>query len=75
MPLSALQRIDRKILERATLVGIVLEVALVVTSYFVPWVEVHVFQFGGMMIAAIAGYKLIKASSISFTVEINRADA
>ncbi len=56
MPLSALQRIDRKILERATLVGIVLEVALVVTSYFVPWVEVHVFQFGGMMIAAIAGY-------------------
>ncbi len=55
-PLNPLQRIDRKILERATLVGIVMEVVLVVTGHFVPWVEVHVFQFGGMMIAAIAGY-------------------
>ena len=33
-----------------------MEGALVVTSHFVPWVELHVFQFGGMMIAAIAGY-------------------
>ncbi|HEY4125569.1 MAG TPA: hypothetical protein VGM36_13205 [Rhizomicrobium sp.] len=54
--LSPLQRIDRKILERATLVGIVMEVVLVVAGHYVPWVELHVFQFGGMMIAAIAGY-------------------
>ncbi len=29
---------------------------MVVIGRFVPWVEMHVFMFGGMMIAAIAGY-------------------
>lgn len=33
-----------------------LEVVLVVAGHFSQWVELHVFQFGGMMIAAIAGY-------------------
>lgn len=27
-----------------------------VTGHFVPWVELHVFMFGGMMISAIVGY-------------------
>jgi len=29
---------------------------LVVSGHFSHWVEIHAFQFGGMMIAAIAGY-------------------
>ncbi|HVZ69789.1 MAG TPA: hypothetical protein VG891_10020 [Rhizomicrobium sp.] len=29
---------------------------LVVTGHFSQWVALHVFQFGGMMIAAISGY-------------------
>jgi hypothetical protein len=43
-------------LERATLVGIVMQIAMVVTCYFLPWARLHVFMFGGMMIASIAGY-------------------
>lgn len=54
--LSPLQRIDRKILERATLVSIVMQIAMVVTGYFVTWVELHALMFGGMMISSIAGY-------------------
>jgi hypothetical protein len=54
--LSPLQRIERKTLERATIVGIVMQVAMVVVGYFLPWVRLHVFMFGGMMIAAISGY-------------------
>lgn len=33
-----------------------MQVFMVVLGYFVPWIESHVFVFGGMMIAAIAGY-------------------
>lgn len=33
-----------------------MQALLVVTGHFVPWVELHVFMFGGMMISAIVGY-------------------
>lgn len=36
--------------------GTVLQVAMVVLGHFVPWVILHVFEFGGMMISATAGY-------------------
>jgi hypothetical protein len=48
--------IDRAALQRATIVGTVLQVAMVVIGHFVPFVAIHVFMFGGMMISATVGY-------------------
>jgi hypothetical protein len=41
---------------RAIFVGTVIQVAMVVIGHFVPWVALHVFMFGGMMISATVGY-------------------
>ena len=48
--------IDPKILLRAFIVGTVLQIIMVVLGHFVPWVVLHVFMFGGMMISATAAY-------------------
>jgi hypothetical protein len=48
--------IDYRALQIATVVGTVLQVAMVVIGHFVPWVALHVFMFGGMMISATVGY-------------------
>jgi hypothetical protein len=53
---SELPVIDARILQRATIVGTVLQIIMVVAGHFVPWVRDNVFLFGGMMISAIAGY-------------------
>ncbi|MGD0144943.1 MAG: hypothetical protein ABSC92_17465 [Rhizomicrobium sp.] len=47
--------IDNNALLRATLVGTVLQVAMVVAGHFIPWVAIHLFMFGGMGISALAG--------------------
>jgi hypothetical protein len=47
--------IDNTALLRATVVGTVVQVAMVVIGHFVPWVAFHVFMFGGMGISALAG--------------------
>ena len=46
---------DGRLLQRAALTGIVLEIALVTAGYFLPWVRLHVFEFGAMMFAGLAG--------------------
>lgn len=48
--------IDLRILIRALVVGTLLQVIMVVLAHFIPWVMIHVFEFGGMMISATAGY-------------------
>jgi hypothetical protein len=48
--------LERKNLERATIVGIVLQAMLAVAGHFSPWVRTNAFLFGGMMISAVAGY-------------------
>jgi len=48
--------IERKSLLAATIAGTILQVAMVVIGHFVPWVAIHVFMFGGMMISATVGY-------------------
>ena len=48
--------IDARILQRAIIVGTVLQAAMMVLGHFFPWVRIHVFLFGGMMISATAGY-------------------
>ena len=48
--------IDARILQRAAIIGAVLQIALSVTGTFFPWVVIHLFMFGRMMISATAGY-------------------
>jgi|GEM_PF-523042 hypothetical protein len=48
--------IDIPVLVRTVTVGIVLQVLLMVTVHFSPYVAEHVFLFGGMTICAVAGY-------------------
>jgi hypothetical protein len=55
-PAKGILVIDRRILLRAFIVGTLLQVVMVVLGHFVPWVILHVFEFGGMMISATAGY-------------------
>jgi hypothetical protein len=47
--------IDGKLLWRATLVGIILQVAMAVLAHFIPWIALNVFMFGGMCISGVAG--------------------
>jgi hypothetical protein len=44
-----------KLLQRAAVTGILLQLALVVIGHFVPWVRVNYFEFGLMMFAGLAG--------------------
>ena len=48
--------IEPRILQRALIVGTVLQVAMILIGHFVPFVRDHVFMFGGMMISGVAGY-------------------
>lgn len=48
--------IDIRILLRATIVGLVLQLALAVVAYLFVAVAKYYFLFSGMMIAATAGY-------------------
>jgi hypothetical protein len=48
--------IDTRILQRAAIVGTVLQLVLAVVSHFFPWVADNLFMFGRMMISATAGY-------------------
>ncbi|HTT99895.1 MAG TPA: hypothetical protein VMF58_17730 [Rhizomicrobium sp.] len=47
--------IDARILQRSTVVGTVLQLAMVIAGHFVPWVRDNVFMFGGMLISGVAG--------------------
>ncbi len=48
--------IDGRILQRAVIVGLVLQAAMMLLAHFVPWIRVHVLLFAAMMISATAGY-------------------
>jgi hypothetical protein len=48
--------IDVKALERAILVGILLQITLMVLGHYSPWIRLNAFLFGGMMISATAGF-------------------
>lgn len=50
--------IEPRILQRATIVGTVLQVAWVLIGHFFPAVRAmaNLYLFGGMMISALAGY-------------------
>jgi len=48
--------IDSKALQRAIVVGTLLQITLAVLGYYSPWIMAHAFLFGGMMISATSGF-------------------
>ncbi len=46
---------NRTALRNATLIGTVLQLAMIVTGHFSAWVAMNVFALGGMAISALAG--------------------
>jgi hypothetical protein len=46
---------DGKLIQRATITGIILQLTLVIACHYVEWIRVNGSQFGGMMIAGVAG--------------------
>lgn len=48
--------IEFRALLRATFVGVVIEIVMVMIAHFVPWLRAHYYLFALMMIAATAGY-------------------
>ena len=47
--------INGRILQRATTVGILLQVTMVVLGHYIVWIADNVFLFGGMFISGVAG--------------------
>lgn len=47
--------LDTKSLQTATIIGTVLQLAMVIAGHFVPYIAMNVFMFGGMGISALAG--------------------
>ncbi|HEX4303819.1 MAG TPA: hypothetical protein VHZ78_13565 [Rhizomicrobium sp.] len=47
--------LNMKALQTATLIGTVLQVAMVVAGHFVPYIALNLFAFGGMGISLVAG--------------------
>src|ERR1700761_7819754 len=47
--------VDRKILSRAVLVGVIFSLGLVAAGHYRPWLKSHFVLFGCMMIAGTAG--------------------
>jgi hypothetical protein len=48
--------IDTRVFIRAFIVGVVLEIALMIATHFIPFIERQGFLLGGMTISAVAGY-------------------
>jgi hypothetical protein len=46
---------DGKLIQRATITGIILQIVMVVIGHYVPWVRDNAYEFGVMMISGLAG--------------------
>lgn len=51
-----------KLLVRWTLVGTVLQLAMIVAGHFIPFVRDNVFMWGGLAISLIAGFLFARAN-------------
>ncbi|MEI9887874.1 MAG: hypothetical protein WDN08_15500 [Rhizomicrobium sp.] len=46
---------DGRLLQRAAIMGIVLELTMVVLGNYIPWIRNNFYDFGAMMFAGLAG--------------------
>jgi len=47
---------DTPLLRRVTIIGLAVQLLLSLAGHFFPWVAMHLFMFGRLMISASAGY-------------------
>lgn len=57
---------NRKALINATLIGTVLQLAMIVAGHFVPFVRDNVFMLGGLAISLVAGLLYARAAKGSW---------
>ena len=58
--------INAPILQRATVVGTMLQLTMVVVGHYVPWVRDNVFMFGGMLISGVAGLLYARDAALGY---------
>lgn len=54
--------LNSKALQSATIIGTLLQLAMIVAGHFSAWVAMNVFMFGGMGISALAGLLYARAA-------------
>ena len=47
--------LDGKLIQRAAITGIILQLTLVIVGHYVDWIKANAYEFGGMMISGVAG--------------------
>jgi hypothetical protein len=47
--------LDGKLIQRAAITGIILQLTLVIIGHYVEWIRANAYEFGGMMISGVAG--------------------
>ena len=58
--------INAPILQRATMVGTMLQLTMVVLGHYVPWVRDNLFMFGGMLISGVAGLLYARDAALGY---------
>jgi hypothetical protein len=66
MMAKGIPMIDAPILQRATTVGTLLQLTMIVLGHYVPWVRDNVFLFGGMLISGIAGLLYARDAALGY---------
>jgi hypothetical protein len=46
---------DGKLIQRAAITGIVLQLTMIIIGHYVPWIRIHAYEFGAMMISGVSG--------------------
>jgi hypothetical protein len=58
--------INAPILQRATTVGTVLQITMVVLGHYIPWIRDNFFMFGGMLISGVAGLLYARDAALGY---------
>lgn len=55
--------LNMKAFQNATLTGTVLQLIMIATGHFSPWIAANVFMFGGLTISAIVGFLYARSAA------------
>jgi hypothetical protein len=58
--------IDAPILQRAAMVGTVLQLTMVILGHYIPWIRENVFMFGGMLISGVVGLLYARDAALGY---------
>lgn len=60
--------INAPILQRATTVGTLLQLTMIVLGHYIPWIRDNVFMFGGMLISGVAGLLYARDAALGYAL-------